>query len=148
MRSLFLLLFLLAVAPVCPVSAQIFSTIEECDALYGTASTNADPTNDVRFYKQDGLTIKVLFVEKKAAVVTFTPSTSLKMDKATQQKVLDANAGGNGWEEIEGEGAKTWQRGDGLAFAIYDHSNGELNIFSTDYIEKSKDEVATAINQQ
>jgi hypothetical protein len=126
----------------------MFLTVEECDALYGVPSANSDPASDVRFYKRDGLSLKILFVEKKAAVVTYSSTTSLTMEKPAQQRILDENAGGNGWEEIEGEGAKTWRRGDGLAFAIYDTSNGELNIFSTDYIEKSKEEVETAINKQ
>ncbi|MEO7933633.1 MAG: hypothetical protein ABIT76_10795 [Chthoniobacterales bacterium] len=133
----------LSVAP-----AQMFSSVQDCDAIYGKPVSPTDQTSDVRFYKHDGLTIKILFVENKAAVITFNSLTSLKIPTEVQTKLLNASAAGNHWEEVSGEGAKTWQRSDGQAFAIYDNTTGELNIFSTDYIEKSKAEVQTAINKQ
>ncbi len=145
---LFFLLLLTNIACLSPAPAQMFSTLQECDAVYGKPVSPTDQTSDVRFYKHDGLTIKILFVENKAAVITFTSLTSLKIASEMQAKLLNASAAGNQWEEVSGEGAKTWQRSDGQAFAIYDNTTGELNIFSTDYIEKSKAEVQTAINTQ
>lgn len=126
---------------------QIFATIEECDAALGKPVAPTGQVPDVRFYKHDDLTIKVLFVEAKAAVITYTSLTSLKIPEDKQKKLLNASAAGKTWEEVEGEGAKTWQRSDGQAFAIYDPASGELNIFSTDYIENAREEVQTAINQ-
>jgi len=131
-----------------PASAQMFADIRECDAIYGSPVSPTGKTSDVRFYKQNGLSIKILFVEEKAAVITFTSLTSLKLPDELQLKLLNGSAGSNNWEEVEGEGAKTWSRSDGQAFAIYDNLSGELNVFSTDYIEKAKSEVHSAINQQ
>jgi hypothetical protein len=148
MRTTFLLFFLIQMTWNCLASAQMFSTIQECDALYGQPIAPTDKTSDVRFYKHEGFTVKILFVENKAAVLTFTSLKSFKLDEEMQKKILNASAAGNKWEEVEGEGAKTWRRQDGLAFAIYDIVNGELNLFSTDYIEKSKAEVQEAINKQ
>ena len=140
------LLFLLAFVPA--GLAQMFSTVQECDQLYGKPTPSTEGASDVRFYKHEGMSVKILFVDNKSAVLTFTSLTSLKLPKEVQAKLLDASAAGNKWNEVEGEGALTWRRSDGHAFAIYDNSNGELNIFSTEYIEKAKAEVQTAINQQ
>ena len=148
MRKTLWLLLLATSALALPSSAQMFATIKECNALFGEPLPKTGETSDVRFYNHDGATIKILFVEEKAAVMTYTPLVNTKLGSEAQTKLLNANAGGQQWEEIEGEGSKTWQRSDGLAFAIYDPTNEELNIFSTDYIEKSKDEVQGAINQQ
>ncbi len=128
--------------------AQMFATVEECDQLFGEPISPTERADDVRFYRHDGVTIKILFVEKKAAVVTYNSLTSLKIDDEKQQKLLASNAGGQTWSEVEGEGAKTWQRSDGQAFAIYDNANGELNVFSTVYIEKARAEVQNAIGSQ
>ena len=146
---LFLLGFLIvSLSGACPAAAQIFSTVEECDVLFGKPIPPAGKTGDVRFYKHDEATIKVLFVENKAAVLTYTSLTSLKLIDTKLQEILSANASGKTWAEVEGEGAKTWQRSDSLAFAIYDPVSGEMNLFSTDYIEKSNAEVQSAINKR
>lgn len=148
MRAISLLLVLLSLTWAMTAQAQMFATVQECDARYGKPTAPTDKTSDVRFYKNEGVSVKILFVENKAAVITYMSLTSLKLTKESQIKLLDTSAAGNKWEEVAGEGAQTWQRSDGQAFAIYDPTNGELNIFSTDYIEKSKAEVQTAINQQ
>ena len=148
MRAISLLFVLLSLTWAPLVRAQMFATVQECDARYGKPTAPTDQTSDVRFYKNEGMSIKILFVDNKAAVITYTSLTSLKLSKELEKKLLELSAAGNTWEEIEGEGAQTWRRSDGLAFAICDATNGELNLFSTDYIEKSKAEVQTAINQQ
>lgn len=148
MRITFLLLLLAQLMGANHLSARMFSTVKECDMIYGKPTAPTDKTSDVRFYKHDGLTIKILFAENKAAVITYNSLTSLKIGPEAQQKLLNENSGGNQWEEVVGEGARTWQRSDGQAFAIYDNATGELNMFSTDYIEKSKAEVQSAINEQ
>jgi hypothetical protein len=148
MRTTFMLFLLANLAWTTLSPAQIFATIEECDKTYGPPTAPTAKTNDVRFYKNDGLAIKILFVENKAAVITYTSITSFKITDEKQLKLLSISASGGTWEEVEGEGAKTWRRSDGQAFAIFDNTNGELNIFSTEYIEKSKAEVLDAINKR
>lgn len=148
MRSPTLLFLLANLAWSSFASAQMFASVQDCDTLYGTPVAPTEKTSDVRFYKHEGISIKILFVENKAAVLTYSSLTSLKLNEEAQAKLLSVSASGKKWEEVEGEGAKTWRRSDGLAFAIFDNSSGELNIFSTDYIEKSKSEVEAAINKQ
>lgn len=125
----------------CPLRAQIAETIQQCDEKYGPAIPPTDATSDVRFYKKDGITIKVLFIEGKAEVITFSAVAGSTLEDQQQLALLEKNAGGSKWEEVVGAGPRTWAREDGEVFGFYDTSKGELTVMTATYLNKASQEV-------
>lgn len=137
MRPLFLPFACVLLATILPGWTQLLSDIATCDATYGPAIEPTAQTSDVRFYQKDGLKLKILFVEKKAHVVTWSSLEVGKLAAPRQIELLALSAATATWEPVEGAGPATWQRSDGLAFAFYQADSGELTIMTTEYLEKS-----------
>ncbi len=143
MRHPFLLIACLLLTTVLPASAQLFSGIAECDALYGPPVEPTAQTSDVRFYKKDDLKLKILFTEARAHVVTFSAPEAKKIEAPRQLELLALSAANARWEPVEGAGPTTWQRSDGLAYAFYESASGELTVMTAEYLEKSASDTAT-----